>query len=157
MDEQVSFELLSYKSQRIAEVTNCKNEIANAQDEIEVAQEQLLECKRQFIKTMDDVQQQRERISLLDVTIAENAKMSEAEKLKKEKEYKPLMGRILSAFEQTPENEREKLQKKLKRLEADLLGYSAEIQGKKKHLVNRIALKDALLKKVSNSRSCDIS
>lgn len=148
MDEQISFELLTYKSERISEVTNNKNEVLAATQDVHTAEENLLNSKRNFVKAMEDVQAVREKLVQVEQTIVELSKLNEEDRKRKEKENRHIMGRFFSAFDSTPEQDKEKLLKKLKKLELEMIACSGDIVTKKNELISKIYVKDMLCKKV---------
>ena len=147
LDEEVVFELDTFNAKRTADMIFQKKEIARATSEVETAMTALSQAKKNHTKTADQIQLTKDRIAYLDVTIEQNAKLNEEKKAEKEREKKHLMGRILSAFESTPEQDREKQAKKLNKLQSELIHYEKDIQMKKLSLLEKIHHRDELYQK----------
>jgi len=151
MDENVVFELDNYKATRLREVTKHKEECERVSREIQALQESLAKTKKSLLKTMDDVEAARDKLQILNRAVEEAAKMSEEKKREKEKESKQIMGRILSAFETTPEQDRDKQLRRLNRLEAEMVARSDEIATKKKALLDLYAERDVVFAEASKA------
>lgn len=143
------YELDSVKAKRLADVARHKESIEIISKEVSHLEDALLKAKAAHMKSVQDVKRYQEKLRALDIAVEEAQNMPEEKKREKEKESKQLMGRFLSAFESTPEQEREKCLKKLAKYEAEVQAKSNDIATKKKWLLDAIAKRDEIYTQVS--------
>ena len=140
MDEDVLFELDSVKAKRLGEMSHHKEQMEAVGQEVRHLEESLRKAKSAHAKCVSDVRRYQERVKEASEAVEAARRLSEERG--GEKEGKQLMGRFLSAFETTPEQDRDKCLKKLAKYEADMRTKSREIDTRKKRLLEAIAKRD---------------
>jgi hypothetical protein len=156
MDEVV-YELDAVKAKRLADVARHKESVEIISREVAHLEEALLKAKAAHMKSVQDVKRYEEKLRVLEVAVEEAQNMSEEKRKEKEKESKQLMGRFLSAFESTPEQERDKCLKKLAKHEAEMHAKSNDIATKKKWLLDAITKRDEIYAEVGYTFGlCDV-
>jgi hypothetical protein len=148
LDEEVVFQLDNYKSIRLTDIIKHKTEIEKVLDEVKSHEENLVKAKKSLIKTLDEVQNCKEKLISTEKAIEElSLKMTEEKKKEKEK----VIGRFLSAFESNPIQEKEKLLRRLERLDQEAGLKVKDIAQKKRSLLESIARKDEVYGKALKS------
>ena len=157
MDEEVVFELDSVKATRLSEVARHKENVEAISREVRGLEEALHKTKTAFGRCVFDVQRYQQKVKEASEAVAEAQNMSEERRREREREGKQLMGRFLSAFETTPEQERDKCLKKLAKYEADMHAKSKEIDMRRKALLDAIARRDDIYAEVGIRAVIDAS
>jgi hypothetical protein len=148
LDEEIVFQLENYKTIRLTDILKYKTEIEKVLEEVKLSEENLFKTKRNYYKILDEVHTSKEKLILIEKGIEElSLKMTEEKRRDKEK----VIGRIMSAFESNPIQEREKLLRRLEKLEIEIGFKVKEISYKKKILLETIARKDEVYGKALKS------
>jgi hypothetical protein len=148
LDEEVVFQLENYKTIRYTDIMKHKTEIDKINEEIKWNEENLLKAKKSLFKTLDEVQNGKEKLIQIEKLIEEFLiKMTEEKKKEKEK----VIGRFLSAFESNPMTEKERQVKRLERLENEVNQKVKEIAMKKRILLESLSRKDEVVTKALKS------
>jgi hypothetical protein len=131
-------------------VQNCLRDVTNAEDALDKA-------KKNFAKAKADLERSKMKLIGAEAAVVEAQRVFEEKKkenMGKEttNSNKFSMGRMLSAFESTPEQERDKMQRKVDRRSQDVASCLQQIFEKKCLLMEKIASMDSTLQKVDRSR-----
>eukprot|EP01038_Epipyxis_sp_PR26KG_P010031 gene10031-13488_t len=142
-------ELEELKLNRSTNVNKHKINVQNCLRDVSIAEEALDKAKKAHLKGKTDLNTATEKLAVLDLAVNEHLKMVEDRKKEVSKENKFLMGRMLSAFEASPEQERDKQYKKRIRKENELNAFTQQIIEKKKNLMDKINAMDIALHKAA--------
>ena len=120
-----------------AKVQNCLKDIASAQEALEKA-------KKHYVKTRMDYQKSTERLEQAERAVEENIRLTEEKRRENpQKDSKFSVGRMLSsAFESTPEQERDRHQRKVERRRDEMTLAAEGIVEKKQILISMISMHD---------------
>lgn len=153
-DEEIVFQLDNYKTIRSNDITKHKLEIDKIHDEIKYHEDYLNKLKKQLLKLLEDVYHGKEKLIILNRAVEEFLLTKVANESAK-KDYNTskdkVIGRILSAFDNNPITDKEKLLKKLEKLDHEVMNKMAEIASKKKVLLDCILRRDEVYKKALKS------
>jgi hypothetical protein len=170
--ENIVKALEDLKVNRSATINRNKVFITNKLREVTAAEEALDRAKKNQSKAKKDVEKAKEKLQGLERTIRENqlkagggssgslgiegghsSTGSSGAAGQPARENKFVMSRMFSAFEVTPEQERDKQSKKLERKREELAQANAAINEKKGHLLDLLAELDESFYKVSQQPS----
>jgi hypothetical protein len=147
------------KNYRTNEITKYKSMVQNCSKEVLLANEALDKAKKYFVKAKTDVQTAKVKLVALEELVIETSKLNEEKKREKEKDStysgsgKYFMGQMLKAFESTPEQERDKQEKKLIKKYNHMIDCASDIVMKKKALMTKMEERDGAVQMV---RTTDI-
>lgn len=147
--ESVLGRLSELKSGRNVVIQRNRNLIENSYRDVKHAGEMLNKAKLTFLKAKQECAQHREKLSACERAV----EMASAEKLAKESEAanrneasgarnKSFSKMFSSAFENTPEMERDKQEKRVGKRIQELIAASADIKTKKAILTEKISVRD---------------
>lgn len=136
-----------------SEVAKCKEVVQNATKDVGKAYIALDKAKRNFAKAKLEVEHTKAKLLNVQQVFLEWERANEEKRREREKDpthssSKFSMGRMLSAFETTPEQDRDKQVRKLAKRQYHLMECSAEIAAKKKALLVRIEERDSAIQMV---------
>ena len=143
--EEIILVLDTYKSDKIANDLPYRLSVSNAIKEVQNASESLNKSKRMYIQAIHEFNVIQEKINVLQYQIDNVDVMNEE---KKDISNNFLMGRVLSAFELTREQEKERLLKKLIKIENDLILYADDMNTKKMNLASKLSVRDMAIEQV---------
>ena len=125
-------------------VQTCLKDIATAQDGLEKA-------KRSFLKSKNDYERSSERLSQAERALEESIRLSEEKKKEISAKESTKWSRMFSAFESTPEQEREKQLKKVDKRRDELSNAADAIVERRQLLLNVLARYDQEIMEVMYS------
>lgn len=138
------------RAKRAASINKHKAQVQHCLKDISLAQDALDKAKRYYSKAKVDFERSTERLGLAEKAVEENTRLME-EKRKEfpNKDSKFSVGRMLSsAFESTPEQERDKQQKKVEKRKDEMAMAAENILEKKQFLIDMISAHDIEVQKV---------
>lgn len=135
------------KASRNHRINERKQAVQTALDEVTKAEDLLDKAKKSFKKCEQDYQFSKDKVSLANEAILEAARLAEEQKKENAgKEGKMSISRVFtSAFESTPEYERDKHRKRMDRKHKDMQSCLGVIQEKKDGLMARLNALDLCL------------
>jgi hypothetical protein len=140
-------DLEDYKVTRAASINKHRINVQNSMKDIAIAQEALDRAKKNYNKAKNDLHDANDKLSALEIIVATNAE-EKTKEVQGRESSRFSMGRMLSAFEVTPEQERDKLQKKRVRKYSELISCITQIAEKKNNLMDKINILDNAMQKV---------
>lgn len=151
LGEIIIKDLDDLKISRAALVNRHKIAVQNCLREVAHAEEALDKAKKNYQKAKSDLERGKNKLVVCEAAVVEAQRVSEEKKLREaggRDSNKFSMGRMLSAFENTPEQERDKQQKKVDRRNNEVALCQSQIVEKKAMLMDRISVMDSALQKV---------
>jgi hypothetical protein len=116
-------------------IQTCLRDIANAQEGLEKA-------KKNYVKTKADFLRSIERLTQAEKAVEENIRLTEERKKDMSSKESNKWSRMFSAFESTPEQERDKQQKKVEKRRDELSIAADAIIERRQLLLNMLARYD---------------
>ncbi len=155
LSEDILKRLESVKTHRTLEVTRMKSHVTSSMKEVSLAVDALDRAKKAFTKAKMDVHLATSKLFALEQALLDYERGLEERRKERERDAlhgsgnKFSMGRMLSsAFEFTPEQDRDKQQRKLMKKKSNLLEAGVEIATRKKALMMRLQERDAAIQMV---------
>jgi Tfp pilus assembly major pilin PilA len=139
LSETVYKPIEEVKASRAAMLTKHKAAVQLSNKEVAHAHDALDKAKKHYVKAIADLNGAKERLLSFD---------AEPEKIQEEKKSN-FMGRMLSAFESTPMQDREKQQRRVIKRINNVLLCRRDISSKRRMLKEKIGLRDAAIAQVS--------
>jgi len=143
---------------RASSLNKSKIVVQNCQKEVATAEEALDKAKKQYHRAKIEFQRAKEKLVVIAQHVVDYCKTMDEKKKeavgKETNKYNLGMSRmIISAFESTPEQDRDKQAKKVKRKHNELMQAKLLIGDKKRDLLDRIHALDTALFKVLSINS----
>jgi hypothetical protein len=151
--DSVVRELEDLKIGRAAIVNKSKVTVQNCQRDVTSAEDSLDKAKKHFQKVKQDYKRSKEKLAVIEQQVVEYLKVTEERKKEnvgKDANKYTMSRMLISAFESTPEIDRERQNKKVARKLQEALAAKQNITDKKRELLDRIQALDAALAKVSS-------
>jgi hypothetical protein len=143
-------ELEEVKVNRASYVNRHKVIVQNSIKEVTAAEDALDKAKKNYLKAKADFERAKEKLATLESAVMESNRLLEERKREANgRESNSKWKMFSSAFESTPEQERDKQFKKVERRHAELVMCMGQIIEKKNLLMDRISNMDNVLQRVS--------
>lgn len=141
------------RTERNKVVDKYKAIISNCMKDVTSAEELLDKAKKNYVKSSKDYQLATNKLVASEIACEEWKKSMENKKLLQQQQGKSdktnfSMGRIISAFESTPENDRDKQNKKVIKKKCEMASSFDQITEKKRNLIEKISAIDDSIAKV---------
>lgn len=150
--ELVLKDLETLKVDRAAVINKHKVSIQSCLRDISLAQDGLDKAKKHYLKTKSDFQRSSERLVQAEKAVEESIRISEERKRDvSTKETNKSWSRMFSAFESTPEQERDKQQKKVDKRRDELAVAADNIVERRQLLLNMLSRYDEEIQEVRSS------
>jgi hypothetical protein len=124
----------------------------NAITEVDTAYTKLDAAKAHSEKLKAHLDETTEKLDALERSALELSQMSDQQRKERERELdKNVLGRMFGAFQLTPEQEKEKLLKKVNKGKYELLAANEEIATRRKELLRKVQIRDDTIDKVTKN------
>lgn len=148
--ETIIKDLEEQKLSRASTLNKHKVSVQNCLRDVTQAEEALEKAKKNYLKAKMDYERGKEKLTIADQAVLDAQKLSRKE-LQSKDANRFSVGRVLSAFENTPEQERDKQQKKVERRRSELITCLGQIGEKKTALLEKIAGMDYALARATTA------
>lgn len=138
LSDNLAHHLEELKHSRIIFINNMKNQIQTIVKDVTVAQDAVIKAKKHHAKTKQDYQRSVEKLSTLEIAAKEYLKLQEEKKresLNNKDNSKFSVGRMFSAFETTPDQDRDKQIRKVEKRRNEMIQASNLILEKRNFLL----------------------